>query len=80
MRIPITTQNGAGVEVATVLTVWMIPKKQRIEGHSLRSILIEPVTRVDAGHLSYENLTENDAAYTLLSVVPEYAILCYIFC
>ena len=62
------TENGAnsnhntGVQVATVLTVWMIPKKQRLKGHSIRSILIEPVTRVDAGHLSYENLTENDAA------------------
>ena len=61
-QIPITTQNGAGVQVATVLTVWMIPKKQRLKGHSIRSILIEPVTRVDAGHLSYENLTENNAA------------------
>ena len=60
-QIPITTQNGAGVQVATVLTVWMIPKKQRLEGHSIRTVILYPVTRVDTGP---QSLTENDAAYT----------------
>ena len=84
-RIPITTQNGAGVQVATVLTVWMIPKKQRLEGHSIRTVILYPVTRVDTGPQSYEfnrkwcSFTQNGASF--INQYSGYFIifLCYIY-